>query len=70
MIKTFVFVVYVLTSGGETVIYHSESGLNAETCASYLTITPIVGAPAPEKAFKAGRKIAKIFVACEEETGA
>jgi hypothetical protein len=68
--KTFVLVVYLLTSGGDVERYHAESGLNAETCASYLTASTIVGAPAPKKSFKSGRRVEKIVVACEEEQAA
>lgn len=65
--KSFVLVVYLLTSGGAVERYPAESGLNAETCASFLTLATVVGAPAPTKPFKSGRKIERIVVACEEE---
>lgn len=62
--KTFALVIYLITSDGSSTSYFEDTGLSASDC----TATLVEGVvPEPRKAFKGGRKIETVILACEEE---
>lgn len=62
--KTFALIVYLITSDGSSSSYFEDTGLSSTDCAAAL----IEGVtPQPQKAFKGGRKIETVVLACEEE---